>query len=632
MAVGLGTLLILFPWCGFAEKSKRKGPNLSYEELLIKWVLKKYRLELEPAPEGKVIEEIIIERVPIVSQLDSFPKWINSLHVQTREEIIARELLFERGEHWQREKIEESERILRSMPIFSIVKILTCRGRSSTGVRVLVLTKDVWSLRLSNNFRLSGWVFEKLSFYPTEHNFLGRGKRLGLQLGFSQLDLSKFTIHDKWSLGQYYYDPRLFGSRWRLFEWLALSFEGQNRCGGKTPAGEVAWCSNLKPGEPRSFYAYLSLDRPLFSLKTEWAFNFELVFSTGQKRFYRQNPAEKDPPPGEEKGVSLIAVQFTHPDGGEYTFPKAYRSLYLSAEGGFTRSMGWPLRHDFSFSGGFYLKVRNLPKGFSSDPWIREYFRTKVLPPDESGLYLSLGYRLRSTYYAKMKNISLYGITEDWWWGPSLSFSISPGLDLIQGSQFFLDVSGSGEYRWIGGDRIVSIGGGLSGRWQPRSNEIGLAGPWVELSVSGFALFVSKLIWIGRFHLFTSVRVRLRNSRNKYSYIGAQQGLRGYPSGSLAGQNLWKVNFEYRTLGIKIWNMYVGGAIFYDGAGLWGPVDPFRPEREQKFSYYHSVGVGIRVLPPLFSKSNLRIDFAVPLAPPYSNPFQWLLISYGQAF
>ncbi|MHC4917773.1 MAG: BamA/TamA family outer membrane protein, partial [Planctomycetota bacterium] len=153
-----------------------------YEEELIRWALKQAGLQRDPSPEGKKIERIEIVREEIIAQSDPWPNFLNWFHVKTKDFVVRQELLVAPGEVWDEEKVEESARNLRKLFILAVVRTVPCRSKKPGHVVLLVVTKDLWSLRLNTIFSQVGGVLQRLEFFPTEMNFLGRNKRVSIHL------------------------------------------------------------------------------------------------------------------------------------------------------------------------------------------------------------------------------------------------------------------------------------------------------------------------------------------------------------------------------------------------------------------------------------------------------------------
>lgn len=104
--------------------------------------------------------------------------WVNTLHIQTRPALIEATLLFRAGERISRQKIEETERLLREK---SYIHDVTIRAVNIEGGKadIEVRTKDAWSLALGGSVSSAGGT-RKTSVDLTEYNLFGTGLRLGL--------------------------------------------------------------------------------------------------------------------------------------------------------------------------------------------------------------------------------------------------------------------------------------------------------------------------------------------------------------------------------------------------------------------------------------------------------------------
>lgn len=613
-------------------KAKRVSMLRRYESQLIAAALKVTGLKPDPEPFGKTIERVVIVRENMIASIDPWPSWFNIIHVKTRESVIRQELLLRTGQTWNQRKVEESERNLRSLSILATVRSLPCRSKKRGHVIWLVITKDVWSLKISTDFQLVGPVLRVLGLFPVETNFLGRNKQLGLEFGVRELDLTSFTANDQWTIGQFYYDLRLAGTRLRLLEWVRIFLDGAGLCGGAIGDKTDVWCPTTSPGGFRGIYAQVSLDQPLYSLSSEWAFAVGVELNIRQSRGFRQNSTDQEPPPGERRGVSLSTVQLEHPDGLVRAVPRVYERSEIQVFGSVTRSFGYKTKHDVILGGGVYRFHYTPPENFPFDSVTLRAFEREALPRSESAAYLSLTYRLRPTEFKRFRNISRYGMTEDFSMGVNFQARISAALDLNRTSQQFLTFSASFSYRWIMGGNILRFSTDGSARWQPRSNEIGLRGPWSNLQWTARLRETTPLLWIGRLHAQAYVVLRGWNIDRAFSYLGSEQGLRGYLNGQFLGENLFRVNIEYRTLPLVLWTLHVGMVLFYDGGGVWGGSDPNQPSQELPFVFRQSVGLGIRILFPQFSKSMLRFDVGFPITDQPGPFVNWILLSFDQAF
>ncbi|HEY2366370.1 MAG TPA: hypothetical protein VGH87_08295, partial [Polyangiaceae bacterium] len=185
-----------------APKSTKFGYS-AYERESIAMVVKKVGGEIDPSPEGKVIEEIRTERVEVFEKRDFLPGfllWVNALHATSRDRVIRREILQHQGDRYTQVLMDETARNLRGLNQVSLVLVAPIRGSAPDRVRVLVITKDVWSLRLQWDVQLTNGGLQELVLQPAETNLAGTHQTVGANF----LYLPKST-----ALGAYYVIPRI---------------------------------------------------------------------------------------------------------------------------------------------------------------------------------------------------------------------------------------------------------------------------------------------------------------------------------------------------------------------------------------------------------------------------------------
>lgn len=98
----------------------------------------------------------------------------NSIHRQTRDPVIWRELLFAIGDDYDQALIEETERNLRALSFIRRAEISASVNNQDT-VDVIVRTYDSWTLEVVANFKRAGGS-TSLKTGLAEHNILGEGK------------------------------------------------------------------------------------------------------------------------------------------------------------------------------------------------------------------------------------------------------------------------------------------------------------------------------------------------------------------------------------------------------------------------------------------------------------------------
>ena len=173
-------LLLFFFVVGASQEAAAQTRAYSqYERGVIQDALKATDGEVDPAPEGKAIEQVVIHRMPVFDLRDPVPQMVNIFHATTREYVIKRELLFRTRDVYRERVIQETARNLRGRRQISLVLILALRGSRSDKVRVLVITKDVWSLRMNSNFEFDSEGLNFLFLSPSEENIFGTHSKLG---------------------------------------------------------------------------------------------------------------------------------------------------------------------------------------------------------------------------------------------------------------------------------------------------------------------------------------------------------------------------------------------------------------------------------------------------------------------
>jgi hypothetical protein len=127
--------------------------------------LTKLGVRIDPAPEGKTIGRIYVVNQEVFSKRDWYLQLLNFFHWTTRGYILERELLLRPGQRWDQALVEETTRNLQSPPglvvsgrtlfqpeLSSVVVILPIASAIPGQVDLLLVTRDLWSLRLNTNF------------------------------------------------------------------------------------------------------------------------------------------------------------------------------------------------------------------------------------------------------------------------------------------------------------------------------------------------------------------------------------------------------------------------------------------------------------------------------------------------
>jgi Omp85 superfamily domain len=155
------------------------------------------------------VDSIIIENRNVFDLDDDAPNWVarlaNGLHVRTRQWVIRRHLLLNRGDPFDRARMEESERALRSLGIFRSVRVDSVRSADGK-LAVRAVTADGWSTQPQLSFSsVGGDKTWEIGFL--ERNFLGTGQEVAVRYGRDP---------DRRRLDFEFVNPHFFGRRTEL--------------------------------------------------------------------------------------------------------------------------------------------------------------------------------------------------------------------------------------------------------------------------------------------------------------------------------------------------------------------------------------------------------------------------------
>jgi hypothetical protein len=110
-----------------AEKPEKDAIS-PYEQQSIVDALHETHTRAEPAPEGKLIEEIVFLRRDVIDARDPLPDLLNTFHWRSQERTIRRQMLFSPGDRYQQELIDETARNLRQLRQLSLVLLIPVQG------------------------------------------------------------------------------------------------------------------------------------------------------------------------------------------------------------------------------------------------------------------------------------------------------------------------------------------------------------------------------------------------------------------------------------------------------------------------------------------------------------------------
>jgi hypothetical protein len=610
----------------------------TYERQRIAHALAEVEGTIEPNPSGKRVESVEVVTLDVFEPDDPVPQFLNWFHVTTKRHVIEREVLLTIGAPFDQRRSDETERNLIALGLFSVVVAVPMRGSSVDTIRYLVVTKDLWSLRLNWNGRVNKGVIDYLSLQPTEQNLFGSGRQLFGTLVFGPRN---------YTLGGGFYEPRLADSHITI----SASVEAILSC----EKGEVE-------GSQGSFL----YSRPLYSTSTAWAYSTSVGWSHGRALFpvigNQGDGAICSQPAVQNAGVIISGT------GKTAEYPAQYLIDSESFTQGFTRSFGSIYKTNLSFgieatraaySAVDLSSIQAVHPSFGAPSAaeltdIRDFYesgpenRSVRLqpPPDFSGTYRAFGdltdaERARTVAYymrrlpASNRRISPYfqiqsfttnfhhdidaetlALQEDYRLGHIASLRIYPALRDVGSTRNLLGMQASVSYAAAVGTGYIKAGG---------TNNVEFSRPdQTDAALSLSVRFNSPRFALGRFVYDAELTDHYRNFRNTTLSLGGTSRLRGYQNTADFGQNLFVSNLEFRSHPIEIFTVQLAGVVFHDMGDAFDQFD--------KIHLLQGAGAGIRFLAPQLDRDVFRVDVGFPIPANAPHGEISVIATFGQAF
>ena len=523
--------------------------------------------QIHPQPVGQKINKVHVLSLPVFLKREGLKQLgaaLNLLHVTTKSSVIKRESRLFAGQEWSAANALETERNLRTLAIFSSAQVYPVTRNSyakaaSAPLEVLIVTRDLWSLRLESAFSYNGGVLNNLNLSLSERNLLGRRILLSAQSALSPFNL----------IGGVLVNHRRFGPD------LSLSAQVSG-----------AWSRDNGRREGES--VQVSLSRPLFNLDQKWSFGTSLGYSRQRARIGRGGVLLTDDDPA-TPNVEQTPIQWE-------------LKAFLASLGAIRQWQG-VYQKSLSLQLGFSQSERAVLPEVSRSQEAR--FRELYLPPDRFQIGPSISFSWYKRKYIALTNISTYGLREDLRIGPSLSTSHQL---VIWGDKAYLPSLSFSYTHSLQNQGFISASVGASAR---------IEAPEVEAIYNQvLALGLSAALPIrlmNRHHGYLVARMSLSERRydvsNTLVVLGGDAGIRGYPNGAfnLIGGGVSRNNLEYRTLPLRWHFIHLGLAVFYEGGSVYQTI--------KDYDWKHSTGLGLRLLFPQVNRSVFRFDLAHPLSP-----------------
>lgn len=541
----MGLAFVLSVVLSATPEAQTSGP----EEKLIQWGLKRRELQLDPNANGKIIEEVFVEREEIFPEEN--PKFFDILHIKTRDSVVRREVLLKPGGVWDDQRALETERNLRRLFFLSVAKVVPVKAPNGR-VNVLVVTQDKWSLRLSNSFTLIGSLLQFLQLTLVEVNFNGWGQSLSID---TVLRLDTFA------LGQSFTERRLFGSRWSFSEAATIVF-------------------NRQTGAVEGTVGQFIVGYPIITLDQPWGFLVDGAWNMRKRRIFR--------------GASVW--QLAYPDAaGVERVPYQFDQRELGLDAVVTRRFGDAVKVDLTVTAGAYLRQYTPMAESMLNADQASWLSSNYLPRSENATFVEGIATAFTNDFRILKNLDTYELSEDL----QLGFRVTGGARWAFPSplttQQFIEVGGAARYRLYQADDLFTVSAAGGARIRPGTT---VANERFAAEVLNY----SPSFHGGRLVTRLLLDFRWNDLNNRQVLLGGSQGLRGTQAEQFSGRNMVLANVEYRTRPIAfVLGTYLGFVLFYDVGTAFDSVP--LPQ--------HTAGFGMRLLMPYFNFDVLRFDFGV---------------------
>jgi hypothetical protein len=590
----------------------------TYEREAIDDALKYLGATEDRAPEGKLLEGIDIITLEVFEHRDFIPgtlTFFNVFHTTSKPYVIEREVLLRQGQPYHQALVDDSIRNLRQLAQLSLVLTVATRGHLSNGARLVVITKDVWSLRPNWNLQYTSGGLQLLSAQPAEMNLAGTHQIVNTNFALQPSSLT---------LGAGYANRRIQGRR------LAVQ-----------ASSNVIF--NRQTGDAEGTFGGIVVGQPLFSPLDKWAWDMQAAWQDAVLRRYVN--AEQ-------------SVYFDSTTGK--SIPFAYRSTQFNTQYTLTHSYGWTMKHDISVGASVsrfgYPKTPTdlylaLPAGTYDTQTARDFIQNE-LPISDNRVGPFIQYHTYSKKYVRLLDIDTLGLQEDYRLGHNVFFNFYPVVKALKSTRDFVGFDVAAQYTARMGDGLARmavefISEVQSGNHCPQraNGAVSATGPVCDSSIEPAFHLVSPTAGFGRFVFDTHLLYRFTNYLNQTEFLGGDTRLRGYPANYFVGANVLNSNFEFRTRSVDILTVQVGLVAFYDIG------DAFKTWRATSgcksvgtatsaalptgFCPVEAVGTGLRILFPQLDRIAFRADVGFPLGEgrnlPGVTPMSFF-VTLGQAF
>ena len=485
----------------------------------------------------------------------------NKIHINTSENYILSEALFEEGGCFDPFLLEESARILRSR-IFIKWAQITSERQPDGDVAVKIRVQDDWTLKVGLGLSFDeGINLEELLLQ--ENNLLGQG----LTVAIARVQ-AREVLENYLKFGA----ARMFGTSW--------SFDGT---GGKTRQGPFVEESLSFPFTSEvsrlGFTQILNFREDYFPYSTSGVENPTHVLVPFRRGFAQLTVARRFGEPGHlwvlGGGLSREDLSFPEgPDGIRAVMDEKFGDLLPATEAETEEVQG------------------------------------QILPLSATRLNVFAGFR--NIDFVLREGLDAVRASQDVKVGSEVTFSLSPAIPLFGRDRDAEDLHGQIDLFWAvaPGPWVVSTEAKAGGRYV--RNAEGAPEGWrdiiSEVDLKGYLKperFTAHTL-VGRLSAARSWSM----DRPFQLTIGGREGVRGYSQDAFPGGRRFLVSLEDRFPVYQSEIVDAGMAFFGDLGRVWGQDVPYGVDS----GWRSSVGVGVRANLPGGALRTMRADFTLPLS------------------
>jgi hypothetical protein len=550
-------------------------------------------LELDPAPDSKTIGQVQVVTLEVFSKRDWRFQIFNIFHRTTRQQMIRREALFAAGQPYNQDLIDETWRNLQNPDLSSVVVIVPVKSASPGVVDVLIVTRDVWSLRLNSDFTVQQTQLLHLSLSLSENNLFGWRKQAAMVF-----DMDQGAI----AIGPNYIDRNIAGTRMTLTSSASLLLAREDR----------------RP-EGGTFNA--TLRYPLYSLASKWGAVGSVFYSNGVVRQFTGN--------------DLTPVDFRSTPNIVERFPWIYRVRNFNTGGSVTRSYGQRVINRVNAGYGYSVIRPSFTGDFPDDPVAQAEFAREIFPPSERISDFFVGYSLFTPRYRTYRDLDTFDISEVSILGPNAGASFTRGARALGSDRDFVSLGASAGWRWALAGGLQTVAASWSGRIY--------AGGRLQDQLYSAGVYAASPVLSGWWRLVGSLGAGayIDDTRNNFFILGGDTGMRGYVVGDLRGKAEVIGHLEARSMAMSVASFRLGVVGFADvgDASTPDPGTGSGPERALRsvlrLHPKSDVGWGVRLLIPQLNSYVLRLDWAFPLQSTRYTQAGWpgrVTFTFRQAF